>query len=165
MEACLRGDEASKESPCREIVLHQWPDSGEPARRGRWQREHHLPEPWVGHLEDAPLLFLSSNPGLGSFRPLATPDLHRPPALPELRGRSAAENPSLRKPFESPKWDWDYDEIVDRYESAFELWLDEGTRPIKPDGTIGRRVPYWAGVKESLATCSEASPSPAMITR
>src|SRR3954452_12890270 len=64
--------------PCRKVVVHQWPDAPSEAewgarkrkdwpdlpveeRRARWRREHHVPEPWLGHIEQAPLLFVSSN--------------------------------------------------------------------------------------------------------
>jgi hypothetical protein len=43
--------------PCRSVVAAQY-------RRGR--TGHHLPEPWTGHIEKAPVLFVGSNP---SFSP------------------------------------------------------------------------------------------------
>ena len=62
MEACLSDESYS--SPCRDIVLHQWPGVSREVRLARWKREHHLPDRWVGHLTVAPLLFLSSNPNV-----------------------------------------------------------------------------------------------------
>jgi hypothetical protein len=36
--------------------------------------EHRLPEPWRGHLETAPILFVSSNPSIGSNETEGSPD-------------------------------------------------------------------------------------------
>lgn len=44
-----------QEHPCREVVLTQ---------RSTSVAEHQLPEPWSGHLEQAPILFLASNPSI-----------------------------------------------------------------------------------------------------
>jgi len=53
VEQCLNGDSGHS---CSKIVLSQGVDS------------YHFqsPEPWSGHLSDAPILFLSSNPSIGS---------------------------------------------------------------------------------------------------
>jgi hypothetical protein len=45
------------EHPCREIIFSQ---SFSPLK------EYQLPEPWSGDIENAPILFLSSNPSIGS---------------------------------------------------------------------------------------------------
>src|SRR4051812_16511007 len=92
------------ESPCRKVVLCQTaleppiPDSV-------WQRKHHLPEPWVGDIERAPLLFLSSNPYVRrSYDAAPAP----PPrgCIAEFNGARAEEHPSLERSFEAPKAEW-----------------------------------------------------------
>jgi hypothetical protein len=53
VQACLADPE--KKHPCRKIVQSQ----------GEKAAEHfQVPEPWSGHLETAPILFLSSNPSI-----------------------------------------------------------------------------------------------------
>lgn len=150
IERCLTDE--THESPCRQIVMHQWPGFSPAERRERWQREHHVPVPWVGHLEHAPLLFLSSNPGLGSKRVLAKPAADPRPALPVLRGATLEQHASLGRPFEAPKWEWIDEQIVDSYEASFEVWLDGGTRPLQNEqGDLGKEVPYWGGVRAIAA--------------
>lgn len=51
-----------EELPCHEVAAGQ----GGP-HKSRW-----VPDPWVGHLTKAPLLFVSSNPG-GAGTPQPTP--------------------------------------------------------------------------------------------
>src|SRR5436190_1404964 len=58
MSRCLAGESL----PCAKVALSQCRTLDVKARMHVWRRMHHLPEPWVGHLESAPLLFLSSNP-------------------------------------------------------------------------------------------------------
>jgi hypothetical protein len=133
-------------------VLHQWPGFPQVELRERWQREHHIPVPWVGHLEHAPLLFLSSNPGLGSKRVLEAPAGDPQPALKTLRAAKLEHHASLGRPFEAPKWEWNDEQIVDSYEASFDVWLEGGTRPVVNElGEVGGEVPYWAGVKTVAA--------------
>lgn len=61
---CLTG--RTPDHPCAKLVLSQWPeDIPADARAAAWGRWHQLPEPWLGRLRDARLLFVASNPGLG----------------------------------------------------------------------------------------------------
>jgi hypothetical protein len=146
MERCLADD--ADESPCRQIVLHQWTNVSPQNRRARWQREHRVPEPWVGHIDEAPLLFLSSNPSLASQRPLIAPPARRSTPLASLRGVAASEHPSLNRPFEAPTWEWTDDQVADRYESTFDLWVHDGAQLVtNAQGSLGRPVPYWQAVK------------------
>jgi uracil-DNA glycosylase len=150
IERCITDYEY--ESPCRSIIRHQWPGFSPVELRARWRREHHVPVPWVGHLEEAPLLFLSSNPGLGSKRDPGKPAGAPHPPLAALRSAVLAEHASLGRPFEAPKWEWADEQILDSYESSFDVWLDGGTRPLQDEqGTPGTEVPYWAGVKAVAA--------------
>lgn len=52
---CL--EEPSTENPCRDIVGYQ---------KSLDLDKFQIPEPWSGHIEQAPILFLSSNPSIGS---------------------------------------------------------------------------------------------------
>ena len=47
--------------PCRRVVCAQEPG------------DYHVPEPWQGHIETAPILFISMNPGYGSNEVFPTP--------------------------------------------------------------------------------------------
>src|SRR5438876_620822 len=119
VESCASG--GSQHHPCAEVVLHQWRSVSDAERVRRWKREHHVPEPWVGHIETAPLLFLSSNPSLWSVRAPSAPG-GEPMRLERLRDIDVAEHPSLRRAFEAPKWEWRDDELADRFVSSFEVW-------------------------------------------
>jgi hypothetical protein len=55
--------------PCAKLVRSQWKHHTTEERLAAWPRFHQLPEPWVGHLAEAPILFIGSNPGLGSQIP------------------------------------------------------------------------------------------------
>ena len=47
--------------PCRRVVCFQGPD------------DYHVPEPWQGHIETAPILFISLNPGYDIREVFPTP--------------------------------------------------------------------------------------------
>ena len=47
--------------PCHGVVCFQGPD------------DYHVPEPWQGHIEVAPILFISLNPGYGGNQVFPTP--------------------------------------------------------------------------------------------
>src|SRR4051812_48672012 len=60
---CLTG--RTPDHPCAKLVLSQWPaEVSQEDRAEAWRRWHQLPEPWAGHLREARLLFVASNPGL-----------------------------------------------------------------------------------------------------
>jgi hypothetical protein len=127
--------------------MYQWPDVLPEERLRRWRSEHHLPEPWVGHLESAPLLFLSSNPNLASRRPQVEPTQKAAP-LERLGPHSAERHPSLRRGLSAPKWEWTDEEIADRYRSQFDVYMTEdGTRHLLASGAADRPVPYWQAIK------------------
>lgn len=124
MVDCLSGRDSS--SPCASVVLSQWQHlkSLDPTDRVRhWRDWHQLPEPWVGHLEQARILFVSSNPSIGgevprNFRTASAPT-----------GRVTAR--------------WKSDKIIRRFERAFDDYMDDGTRH-RGDS---RSVRYWVSVK------------------
>lgn len=145
--------------PCREVVLHQWPDASAGEQQGdwkrkdaqdlpveargeRWGREHHVPEPWLGHIEQAPLLFLSSNPSLASYRTSEPPIKFAEP-LQQLGDHTVIEHTALRHGLAAPKPQWTDAEIIDRYESGFDVWITDGVRATTEDGSRGPGSPYW----------------------
>jgi hypothetical protein len=145
VERCIT--DPSPTHDCSQIVLYQWPDVPIEQRRERWQSEHHLPEPWVGHLETAPLLFLSSNPNLASRRKPGPPGAKAPP-LERLGEHTADEHPSLLRGLSAPKSDWTDEEIIDRYTSQFDVFMTpDGTRQLLASGQPDKPVPYWRAIK------------------
>jgi hypothetical protein len=145
MEAHLEG--RGGHQACREVVLQQWAKvpSAE-ARKRRWRREHHAPVPWSGHLDKAPILFISSNPNLspGDLRKPEEVSIPEPETRDELLEKTVDDHPSLRKPFRAPKPYWASDEIADVHENNFDVWVKaDGVTPLS--GTASRRakVSYW----------------------
>ena len=92
--ACLAGDHGH---PCYPIVASQ------AAAAGSFQ----VPEPWSGHLESAPILFLSSNPSLG------TDELYPTASWPAARVA---------------------DFFVARFEQREQPWVDTHMRALRMDG-------------------------------
>jgi hypothetical protein len=160
MEAHLeaRGDG----QPCERVVLHQWTEvPSEEARKRRWRREHHAPVPWTGHLDQAPILFISSNPNLSS-RDLRKPEevpIPEPDARHELLGKRVEDHPSLRKPFRAPKPYWAADEIVDVHENTFDVWVkDDGVTPLSGSSSRRRKVPYWEFARDQAQHLIDGRP-------
>ena len=108
VEECLVGDETGH--PCGRIVREQWPDAPAEERVARWRGDHHLPEPWAGHLDEAPLLFLGSSPALWADRP---------------DGPRAAR---------APRPAWDDAEIADRFDGTFDRTAPDGVHRVAAEG-------------------------------
>lgn len=87
------------EDPCARVVLSQWDGRTTEERLAHWPRFHQLPTPWIGRLEAAPLLFVSSNPRFGGT---LLPDLD---TAPSKRHWTTFET--------------DDDEVVERFEGTF----------------------------------------------
>jgi hypothetical protein len=87
--------------------------------------ERWVPEPWSGHIERAPILFLSSNPSAG--------DPDAPPVAGDLTSSS------------------DEDTLWHTFEDAFDagpwIGIDEGTHLRSAAGERGRYVAYWGSCK------------------
>lgn len=155
MVATLNGEQ----TPCEKVVLCQCPTLEPEDRRRVWERKHHLPVPWVGHIEEAPLLILSSNP----FVRRSYDGSPAPPPQEELdafRGATIAEHPSLGRPFEAPKAEWKDEQIVDKGEAMFDVWTEPTGRRayIDKDGNLGDESPYW---KAAYAFASSMFDAPA----
>jgi hypothetical protein len=142
---CLeRGNSAHA---CSTIVLDQWKGVGDTERRARWRTAHQLPEPWDGHLATARILFVSSNPSISGNVHSARPAEVEAAPPEEFRGFTADRHPSIRKLGQGPRWTWEDDEIVDRYEAAFDVYIRDGIRGINPDGSTTGATRFWIEVK------------------
>jgi hypothetical protein len=138
MVKCLSSRDSS--SPCASVVHSQWQHLAnlDPDDRVRhWRVWHQLPEPWVGHLDQARILFVSSNPSIGGEVP---PDFKTaaPPA-----GRVTAQ--------------WQNDKIIRRFERAFDDYMDDGVRHRGAKGVVR----YWASIKRramELLTTGDLEP-------
>src|SRR4051812_22441777 len=79
VERCIT--DPSSTHDCSKIVRYQWPEEVPfEGRLERWQREHHLPEPWVGHLgrePGPPATKAAPLERLGEYRADKHPSLHR----------------------------------------------------------------------------------------
>lgn len=98
--------------PCREIVLSQLSSSLD---------VHQVPEPWSGHLEQAPILFLSSNPSINV----------------------AEEYPRWSWSDEAIE-----DYFANRFGGGNKPWITQGTKSLQRDGTYSRSTPFWAAVRQ-----------------
>lgn len=110
VEFCLRNPLAKH--PCSKIVQ---------AQESLSLAEHQVPEPWSGHLEQAPILFLSSNPSLSSTEEY--PRWAWPPEVTE-------------------------DYFVNRFGGGPKPWIIQGTKSLQQDGTYSRGVAFWAAVRK-----------------
>lgn len=108
-------------SPCSEIVTSQ----GTPS----WSL-FQVPEPWSGHIDSAPILFLSSNPSISTKETYPTGD-----AMPAA--------------------------LVDFFNSRFDgCWVRDGVRPREKDGSYGKPVRYWSGVRNQASELLQRQPVP-----
>lgn len=110
VDLCLR--DRSAKHPCREIVLSQSSAS---------LNEHQVPEPWSGHLEQAPILFLSSNPSI-----------------------------SLAEAYPGWSWPDELiqDYFANRFGGGNTPWITQGTKSLQHDGTYSGAVAFWAAVRQ-----------------
>jgi hypothetical protein len=120
MAECLDRDVPSH--PCSAITHFQWDSIDSVTRIARWRGAHQVPEPWVGHIAAAPILFVSSNPSIrGQIAP---------------GGLAAPTRDGIT-------WDTSDDEIVDRFENAFDKYMVDGVRSIGAK----RATRYWSSIK------------------
>jgi uracil-DNA glycosylase len=94
--------------PCTEIVRSQG---------AKLVDEQQVPEPWLGNLATAPLLFISSNPSI-----------------------SPTEE-------HYPRWSWSDDKIRTFFNERFSKWIRSGIAYRKQDGTFSSSVRYWASIR------------------
>lgn len=143
MAGTLRGDA----SHCRKVVLCQTALEP-PIADSLWQRKHHLPEPWVGDIERAQLLFLSSNP-YGRRCYDATPAPPPYGRIAEFNGARVEEHPSLERAFEAPKAEWSDAQLLDKAATLFKVWAEpKGTRLyLDEEKTLDKESPYWSAAR------------------
>jgi hypothetical protein len=109
--------------PCAAIVLSQWGDIPAETRIAHWRRAHQLPEPWVGHIDRAPILFVSSNPS--------------------IRGHISPEVADRPDTADGITWNQPDSEIIRRYDRAFDDFIVDGVR----SRGARRATRYWASIK------------------
>lgn len=130
-ETCL---ETAGTRPCSTVVRRQGTDL----------RRFQVPEPWSGHLETAPILFVSSNPSL------------------EGEGREGVDG--IDQGHGYPRWRWSDDDIVEFFEMRFgggqREWIRDGVRNVHADGTTGRAIAFWAGVRQRAWELLQRVPRP-----
>jgi hypothetical protein len=95
-------------SPCFKVVSSQG---------AKCWADFQVPEPWSGHIQTAPILFLSSNPSISQV---------------EDYPAGTAGNSLL--------WDF-FDNRFDGH------WVQDGIRPRLQDGSYGKAVPYWSHMR------------------
>lgn len=110
--AVLRGEP----STCSDVINFQ--QKRPPSKR--W-----VPEPWSGHIERAPILFLSSNPSAG--------DPEAPPIASDVTASSDDET------------------LLHLFDDAFDegpwIGIHEGTHLRAADGQIGEYIAYWGSCR------------------
>lgn len=84
------------------------------------QDNHHVPEPWSGDLQHAPILFLSSNPSID-------------------------ENEEYPLASWSDEWVEDY--FTNRFHGGHKQWIQDDIRSLKSNGTWVK-VSFWIAVRQ-----------------
>lgn len=107
VQTCLDGNSAH---PCYKIVASQ-----NAATRSEFQ----VPEPWVGRIDVAPILFLSSNPSIGE-------DAHATGATP-------------------PEQIWESHQLA--FGGGSRTYIIDGVKTTRPNGTPIKNVGYWISVR------------------
>ncbi len=98
-----------------------------------------MPEPWYGHLERAPILFLSSNPSIGN-----PPSVFTTPLPPHsMRG-----HPLQSRLGRAPTMSWENDGLERWYEDAFDFRVLDGKWGLEADGTPKDATRYWSSIKK-----------------
>lgn len=102
----------SVEHPCREIVFSQSSST---------LNEYQVPEPWSGRIEQAPILFLSSNPSISSV-----------------------------EDYPRWSWSDDAidDFFNNRFGCGRKVWILHGIKSLQKDGTYGGSVKFWSAVRQ-----------------
>lgn len=101
----------SVEHPCREIVFSQSSST---------LNEYQVPEPWSGRIEQAPILFLSSNPSISSV-----------------------------EDYPRWSWSDDAidDFFNNRFGGGRKVWIVDGIKSLQKDGTYSS-VNFWSAVRQ-----------------
>jgi hypothetical protein len=105
-------EDLAAENPCRTIVDYQNLLNSE---------KFQVPEPWSGQIEQAPILFLSSNPSIGSDEVYPTWDW----------------------PYSEVHEYFNY-----RFGGGRKDWIIDGTKSLLIDGKYGGSTQFWAAVRQ-----------------
>ena len=108
MTHCIQN--LTTKNPCRKIVQSQESTLS----------QHQVPEPWSGNIEQAPILFISSNPSISD----------------------SEEYPTL-------SWsDSEMSDFFNnRFGGGRKAWAEGGRKSLQRDGTYSRVIPFWNGVR------------------
>ncbi|MEG4217013.1 hypothetical protein QUA27_16500 [Microcoleus sp. Pol14C6] len=114
----------SVEHPCREIVFSQSSST---------VNEYQVPEPWSGRIEQAPVLFLSSNPSISSV-----------------------------EDYPRWSWSDDAidDFFNNRFGGGRRLWILEGRKSLQKDGTYSGSVTFWSAVRQRAIELFQRNDTP-----
>lgn len=117
-------DRPTHDHPCFTIVHSQ----------GSGSVDHHqVPEPWSGHIDHAPILFVASNPSI-----------------------------SDQDVFPTGQWsDEDITDFFNnRFGGGKQQWIRDGTKGLGKDGVHLRATHFWAGVKQRAIELLERDVEP-----
>jgi hypothetical protein len=117
-------EDLTAENPCRQIVDYQ---------NSLGLEKFQVPEPWSGQIEQAPILFLSSNPSIGSDEDYPTWD-----------------------------WSYSelHDYFNYRFGGGRKQWIIDGTKSLLKDGTYSRSTRFWAAVRQRAIELLQRNVSP-----
>ncbi len=105
----------NEDNPCKVIAQSQF------IIKGQSEEDYQVPEPWSGDLENAPILFLSSNPSI---------------SMREKYPRSSWPNERI------------IDFFVHRFGGGLENWTMDGRRTLNQDGIYSTQwVRYWVSAR------------------
>lgn len=112
------------EHPCREIVFSQ---------SFSILNEYQVPEPWSGRIEQAPILFLSSNPSISSV-----------------------------EDYPRWSWSDDAidDFFNNRFGGGRKVWTLDGRKSLQKDGTYSGSVKFWSAVRQRAIELFQRNVSP-----
>ncbi|MGL5062665.1 MAG: uracil-DNA glycosylase family protein [Microcoleus sp.] len=105
-------EDLAAENPCRKIVDYQ---------SSLGLEKFQVPEPWSGQIEQAPILFLSSNPSIGPHEDYPTCD-----------------------------WSYSevHDYFNYRFGGGRKQWIIDGTKSLLIDGRYSGSTRFWAAVRQ-----------------
>jgi hypothetical protein len=68
--------------------------------------------------------------------------------LKRLGEHTADDHPSLHRGLSAPKWDWTDEQIIDRFSSAFDVFMSpDGTANVLEMGQPDKPVRYWQAIR------------------
>lgn len=123
----LKGIKELDNHSCRNIVMSQCVDYD----------NFQVPEPWSGHIEKAPILFIDINPSISK---------------PKYENDLDVE--------EYPTNSWSDEEIVDFFENRFDgKWVLDGRKNLRKNNEYRKKpVLYWSNIITRTETLIERSP-------